>query len=65
LEEDDERSDTIEVLLDAIRVGDALAVHCLVDLVNESGDERLNQVRKAWQEPLGTFAAGTLERLPT
>jgi hypothetical protein len=55
--EEDEMNETVGGMLDAVRAGDAAAAHGLLDLLNEQGDERFVQAKKAWGECLGAFAA--------
>jgi len=44
-------------MLEAIKGGDSLAVLGLLDRLEESGDDRLEQVKKTWQGRLSDFSA--------
>jgi hypothetical protein len=47
----------INGLLEAIGNGDSVAVNALMDVLEETGDERLAQVKRAWEAKLRDFQA--------
>jgi hypothetical protein len=50
-------SDRVESMLEAIKSGDAVAMYGLLDWLEETGDDRLVQVKKTWEVKLRELAA--------